>query len=59
MGDTVNTKLLGAICAVTPSRFTGEKGADISSQNNFLQGSLTRHLTTWSAEYRKTIGACF
>jgi len=32
------------ICAVTLSRFTGEKGAGISSQNIFLGNSQTRHL---------------
>lgn len=42
------------IYAVTLSRFTGKKGADISPQNNFLDDSLTPHLTTLGAKYRKT-----
>ena len=42
-----------AICAVTLARFTGEKGADISSQNIFLDDSQSRHLTNLGAEYRK------
>ena len=44
---------LRAICAVTLARFTGEKGADISSQNIFLDDSQSRHLTILGAEYRK------
>jgi hypothetical protein len=47
----------GDICAVTLSRFTGEKGADISSQNIFLDDSLTRYLTILGAEYRKNSSA--
>ncbi len=42
-----------AICAATLSRFTGEKGAAISSQNIFLGDSQTRHLTILGAEYRE------
>ena len=45
--------LYRAICAVTLARFTGEKGADISSQNIFLDDSQSRHLTILGAEYRK------
>jgi hypothetical protein len=41
------------ICAVTLSRFTGEKGVDISSQNIFLDDSQTRHLTILGTKYRK------
>jgi len=41
------------ICAVTLARFSGEKGADISSQNIFFDDSLTRHLAILSADYRK------
>jgi len=41
------------ICAVTISRFTGEKGAGISSQNICLGGSQTRHLKILGTEYRK------
>jgi len=41
------------ICAVTLSRFTGEKGVDISPQNKFLDDSLTPHLTIFNAGYRK------
>jgi hypothetical protein len=55
--DKVNLTQFGGICAVTHSRFTGRKGADISSQNNFLDDSLTRHLTILSAEYRKNSSA--
>ena len=51
--EEVKGKVKGDICAVTLSRFTGEKGADISSQNIFLDDSLTRHLTILGAEYRK------
>jgi len=40
----VNLGYAGGICAVTLSRFTGEKGAGISSQNIFLGNSQTRHL---------------
>jgi hypothetical protein len=32
------------ICAVTLSRFSGEKGASISAQKFFLDDSLARHL---------------
>jgi hypothetical protein len=49
----VNRKPLRAVCAVTLSRFTGEKGADISSQNIYLGDSQTRHLKILGAEYRK------
>ena len=45
------------ICAVTLSGFTGEKGADISPQNNFLDYSLTPHLTTLGAKYPKNSSA--
>jgi hypothetical protein len=45
--------VIGDICAVTLSRFTVEKGADISSQNIFLDDSLTRYFTILGAEYRK------
>ena len=49
----VQSALLRDICAVTLSRFTGEKGADISSQTIFLDDSQTRHLMILGAEYRK------
>jgi len=48
---------LGDICAVTLTRFTGEKGADISSQNIFLDDSQTRYLTILGAELRKNSSA--
>jgi hypothetical protein len=38
-GQKLKPTELGAICAVTLSRFTGEKGVDISSQNIFLDDS--------------------
>ena len=49
----VNINHIGGICAVTLSRFTGEKGVDISPQNKFLDDSLTPHLTIFNAGYRK------
>ena len=50
----------GDICAVTLSKFTGEKGADISSQNIYLGDSQTRHLKISDDEYQKKfIGANF
>ena len=51
--DQGHTAAQIGICAVTLSRFTGEKGADISSQNIFLDDSQIRHLTILGAEYRK------
>ena len=41
------------ICAVTLSKFTGEKGADISSQNIYLGVAQARHLKILDAEYQK------
>ena len=49
----VNISHYGAICAVTLSRFTGEKGVGISSQNIFFGGSETRYLKIFGAGYRK------
>ncbi|WP_449566814.1 hypothetical protein, partial [Methylobacter psychrophilus] len=46
------TRPLGAICAVTLSRFTGEKRSGISSQNIFLGDSQTRYLKIFGAGYR-------
>jgi hypothetical protein len=53
----INFLLKRDICAVTLSRFTGEKGADISSQNIFLDDTITRHLPILSAEYRQNSSA--
>jgi len=48
------------ICAVTLSRFTGEKQPDISSQNIFLHDSPMQYLRILGAGYRKKyIEACF
>jgi hypothetical protein len=35
LSNFLNSESMGDICAVTLARFTGEKGADISSQNIF------------------------
>jgi CRISPR/Cas system Type II protein with McrA/HNH and RuvC-like nuclease domain len=39
-----SASLIRDICAVTLSRFSGEKGASISAQKFFLDDSLARHL---------------
>ena len=52
MPPPVKSVPIRAVCAVTLSRFTGEKGPDIPSQNIYLGDSQTRHLKILGAEYR-------
>ena len=47
------------ICAVTLSRFTGEKGAAISSQNIFFRLTNTAFDDCRHRISKKLIGACF